>query len=294
MHEQWRYDIRGDHGTGGDYDDGQRPCARGERCADATTVRQDDRTLLREAALGYRTLCDRDRAFLVRCLDDLPKHYAALHRRIGDKGIATGERVTGTASAPIPLNIAISVWLDEIVLVVASWCERVEDVARLAGVTQIRRLHPDAIVESMCVTLSAHVDVLLSLPAEPMTRFVTISEAADYAAAGVPGQVHPDAGYAEVIPDLDGGDAADEFIRIHSRCRRMLGLVGKDIELPVACPSEACGWRGYMVRPDLGTGLADYAQCNRCGDTVTGDAYTRLIREAAAREAAQKPAKEAS
>jgi hypothetical protein len=144
----------------------------------------------------------------------------------------------------------------------------------------------------MCESLGAHLDVLFALGPEPMTRFVSLAEAAEYAAAGVPGHVHPAAGYAEVAPDLSGAEAGLELAKLTARCRWLLGLTSKDQKVGGRCLNPACELLDVLIRPDGSAGLADFVECSACGDRYTGDQYKLLMRDVYEQVVAQQ--KEAS
>lgn len=284
------YQTHTTHGVGDT--DGQRPCARGDRCLEADFSHGPDGMRVRQGALGYRALCDSDRTFLLTCVEALPGYYEELADRIGDKSSGHGEKVSGSREAPIPINVTVDELMVELVNVIASWAGRVEHVARLTSVFTDGPLRAAAgePVALMCQTLAAHLDVLLALTAEPMTRFVTLADAAKYAAAGVPGHVHPHAGYAEVTPDLSGADAGLEIIKLNGRCRWLLGYTGKDDRIGGRCLS--CEQLDVLIRPDGAAGLADHAECSACGARYYGDQYRLLMRDVYEQEIAHQ--KEAS
>lgn len=271
------------HSTPGSVEtsEGQRPCARGDRCLQSTAVRGDDGSWQRQPALGYRTFCEMDRAFLLSCIEQIPSYYAQLADRIGDKTPGKGPKVSGSRATPFPINLTVDELQNEIVIVVASWTGRVDLVADLHRVDTDRPLRANALepLTLMCETLAAHIDVLLALGPEPMTRFVTLTEAAEYAAAGVPGHVHPSAGYAEVAPDLSGAEAGLELAKLTARCRWLLGLTSKDEKVGGRCLNPACELLDVLVRPDGAAGLADFVECSACGAQYTGEQYKLLMRD---------------
>jgi hypothetical protein len=260
-------------------DDKQRPCARGERCAEATSVRGDGGKTVKEPALGYRSMCETDRAQVLRSLEQFPGYYARLGAAIGDKLAVEGERVSGSRTErPIPINTTVEAAMVDLVLIVASWTERVDEVAGLSGdaVAATRKGYArPGTVGAMCAILTAHVDALLALPAVPMTRYVPLRQAAEYAVQGVAGTVHVGAEYAEVAPFLDGGDAGVELLKLNTRCRNLLGLNSRDVEVPTAC--FGCDLKGVLYRPDGAAGLLDMVRCRNCGRVYEGGDFTRLM-----------------
>lgn len=274
-----RYWVHSQPEEPGASDDGQRPCARGERCAGATSVRQPDGKYKQVPTLGYRAFCDRCRDMILRCLEQIPDYHRDLRAMIGDKGQGTGPKVSGSRSAPLPINLTVDALVTDLVDIVASWAGRVSLVAGLHGTDADRRLraYADQPVKRMCLSLVAHVDVLLGLGPQPMTRFLSLADAATLP-AGTPGRVHPNAGYVEVLLDLDGAAAGLEFAGLNARCRSALGLTAKDEKINGRC--FACEQRDVLVRPDGSAGRMDHAECRACGAKYFGADYTLLMRQA--------------
>src|SRR6476659_10923391 len=94
-------------------DDGQRPCARGERCAEGTAVRLDDGTYRREPMLGYRSFCATDRSTVLRTVQGLPERYLRLALTLGDKGSGTAPKVSGSRTPPVPVRVDVDALMAE-------------------------------------------------------------------------------------------------------------------------------------------------------------------------------------
>lgn len=248
--------------------DDQKPCARGDRCAERTNG---------QPALGPRAFCATDHQIVGRALTWLPAAYVDLHQRLGERTTSRTERVSSSRTPAVPINLAVDSLLTDMVGLLESWAERVRHVARLSErSTEKSRHRRDAVVVVTAVqTLTAHLDVLLALPAEPMPRFLQLRDAAALA-DGVTGIVRA----YDVIanPELSGADAGLEILHLHARARSMLGLTPRHEDLPVPCWS--CGLKAVR-RWDGSAGLADEAECSGCGETYTHDRYTLLIRQVA-------------
>lgn len=217
-----------------------RECARADRCAHAWT----DETGARRGAWGPRALCDTDRRILADTIRDLPRLYAHLWLMLGDH--PTGPRPYTTAhptTAPLPLNLGVDALMRGVYDMVASWEERVRDVARLpardtAGPHPRPRLLADA-----ARTLAAHVDVLLALQPAPMVRrYDRADQVPDGAVIIQTGD-----GHTVAVQDLDGAAAARELFAAAARCRSRIGLTVRTEMLPgVACPT--CGMVAVVRR----------------------------------------------
>lgn len=283
-------------------DDGQRPCARGERCMEAESVRQADGRYTLTPALGYRAFCVSDREFVLRCVEDLPRYFTELGDRIGDKATGQGPKVSGSRNSPILINLTVDELRVEMVNLVSSWAGRVYRVANLTGIDTERSLadrvrygaqltaYVDDAFNRMCETLGAHLDALLALDTEPMTRYMTVAEA-DELPDDVPVHRNYWAGYAEACLDRSGADAGLEIIRLNGRCRWILGYTGKDEKIAGRCFS--CDQLDVLVRPDSSVGLMDHAECSACGTRYFGAEYANLLRDTYERELAKQREKKA-
>jgi hypothetical protein len=258
--------------------DGQRPCARGERCA--------SRDAGKNPLLGPRTFCAADRAHIATCLGWLPEAYVELYLRLAEKGSGGHDKVSGSRDHSVPPNLGVDALMVEIIHLVASWDDRVRAVANLSEPgrrVSSRRMDAGVPLSRMVATLSAHLDAALALEPEPMMRYIPISQAADLP-PGTIGWVRPAADYAEVMLDLSGAEFGLEILTVHRKIRHLLGLTPKHQDLPVPCWS--CGVKAVR-RWDGGAGLADEAECGECGETYTNERYGLLMAEVARRQQAK-------
>ncbi|MGI5201681.1 hypothetical protein ACQEU6_08875 [Spirillospora sp. CA-108201] len=270
-------------------DDDRRPCVRGTRCDSAMIVWENGHTL-RLPALGYRTLCDADRAGLKRTIIALPGLYDVANSMLGDHPApqhGADARPTGRPTPPTLVNTGMDELMRTAYHLVASWYERVDTVAGGRGYTtaQTGRLNHQAAIREMAWCLAKNIDALLALRPAEMVRYISL-QAADELPDGEMVRRHYAAGYATWFPAMDGGDACNELMDLAARARRRLGLTGSDVDLPVPCTQPDCGERGHMVRPDGAVGLEDYAVCRSCGhryeDTPDDPAFSDLMKDVAA------------
>lgn len=257
-------------------EDGQRACVRGEHCAGRKTVLEDGKPVV-VAAPTYTAYCVADRSRIVNCLNDVPRRYRELGERIGDAGQtqAAGVRVSGggATSARLPINLGVDAFQRYILEVLESWEERVRIAARLSDVDGNRRSY--MAVKAASGILSAHVDVLLSLPAETMARSKDLAHVGELS-EGVTGVVHPYAGWVSLNDDLDGIAAGEEILRLHYRCLARLGLTPRHHDLLTAC------WDCELPRLrrwDGTAGLADHVVCRQCRSEYLADRLARLMVE---------------
>lgn len=252
-------------------DDVQRPCARGKRCA--------SRNQNKEPALGPRALCSADRDFLVAAIEKLPEMYLELYMILGEKGAGGGDgpRVSGGGKTPpIPIRPDVDALMRQIVDVLSSWEERVTVVARLSGPdTSLSRSRRGGVaMTSTCRTLTAHVDALLALEAEPMMRDTDIAGHERLPEDAV-GMVHTSAGWISYQTSLGGAEAAQEVFALHAACRSKLGYTRRSVLLRSRCWD--CDASGHLVREDGAAGLDDFVTCRACRTEYKGERLALLV-----------------
>ncbi|MGA4989903.1 hypothetical protein [Nonomuraea bangladeshensis] len=242
------------HSAPDDIDDGQRECARGDRCSAPRLAQENGRTV-RLPALTYQAFCPQDRNAISKALHDLPELYVRVHQRL-DKtfaAVAGGPIVAVSKTAPVPLSLAADELLRLILATLVSWEERVRTVARLRPLDTAtsRQRRDGAIFTQSWTILAAHLDALLALDAEPMLRDGELT-------------------------DLDGADAGLDLLDLAHRCRRFL----TDTRQPARHLSGVycdCGYAElYEVLDDDGQPAG--ARCRQCRAEYDQETYTDLTR----------------
>ncbi|MFG1963120.1 hypothetical protein [Nonomuraea sp. NPDC049028] len=235
-------------------DQGQRECARGDRCSDPRLVAQGAKTV-RLPALTYQAFCHQDRNAVAKALNDLPMLFVRVHQRL-DKTFAAaggGPIVAMSKTAPVPLSLPADELLRLLLATLVSWEERVRTVARLAVLDTVtsRRRRDGAILTQAWTILAAHLDALLALPAEPMPR-------------------------GDSIEDLSGVDAGLELLHLAYRCRAFLTDTKRAARhlSGVYCD---CGFAElYEVLDD--DGRPDGARCRTCRCEYDQEEYSELTK----------------
>jgi hypothetical protein len=248
--------VTGDAGT---LDSGQRRCARGDWCLlrTVTTTAGEPQII---PAPTWRSFCESDRDDISRCLDDLPAGYVRLAHELGEK--SRGGQVVRVPFGPrLPLSGHVDALMRLLAETLLSWEERLRDVARLAVLdTQLSRHRNQArAVRDAAKVLGAHLDAVLALQPGPMTRD-------DY------GEI--------VIADLDGGDAGLEILRLHYRCRAVLGEVRARPESLDGVPCKQCGDIALerAEPPSDPAAEAMHSRCASCGAGMTLKDYASWVR----------------
>ena len=266
-------------------DEGQRPCARGSWCASSAVVFDNpDGSGRRVPAYGSRAFCERDRSLVAASLDELPGQYAHLHAELGNP--ASRSRAVRVPFGPrILIRLDVDALMRAIAESVISWHERVAAVASLSFPSARRR---DGYAVGRAVTiLGAHLDAMLALTPEPVTRAWDLRDLRENPLPdSAPGVVH--AVYAEICLDLDGGDAGMEIITLRSLSRTILGETkAKPRELAgVPCRADDCGLRA-LVRAEPPSDPADeghWSECLACGDKMVEKEYYDWVALCAAYE----------
>lgn len=277
-----------------------RPCARGEYCGSYELVTEDGKTR-REPARSYQPFCPKDRRCIETDLRQLPGQFVLLAAEIG-RPAGSGQAVRVPFGPRIPLRVDVDTLMRAIAESLCSWHERVAQAADLSyPSTTLDPLRRDAIaVRDASRALAERVDALLALPPAPMGRNVPleteavpggdgkvrrvllIAEAGRWEglAEGTLGKrrVHRDAGWADVIADLDGADAGTEIFTLRYLCRAVLGETRAKPEelLGVPCRQwEECG-RMSLRRAELPSdpdAPVWWSECSECGDRLTEEEY---------------------
>lgn len=224
-------------------------------------------------------LCWHDVVVAAASLSGVPAHQAVTRRRVVQRTQAVVQRTTFPR-------------LD-------GETERGEFVvvAPVQVTEPLDRPAPDAgagvAITSACRTLAAHVDTLLRLPPEPVTRVVAASKVLAresdrrfVAPAAAPpavqslarplldddtvGQVRAD-GRALVIVEIDGVGAALELFALSRDIRRTLGQSRGATVLDRACPNPECGQPGLVLLQG-----ADEVVCGSCGERWGAADWRRL------------------
>lgn len=165
-------------------------------CANESCGRPDENGDWQRTA-ATRTFCDRCEHRIADVLRDLPGWYVNLHVHLGDASVG-GEKVSGSRSAPVPLNLEVEALIADLEGTLVSW----ENALRAAWgwPAKMDPAGPPGVrFQATCRWLGAALTPLLAFP---------------------------------------GGDAAgQELLDLGARCRRMLGETRLVHRLPAPCPS---------------------------------------------------------
>jgi hypothetical protein len=254
----------------------QHPCARGQHCSGRTTTLNDAGEKVETPALCHATFCLKCRNQVERALLEIPELWVRLHGELGTKGRAN-ERVKVSSGAPIPLRGDVDALLREHIHILASWDERVRCDQHLAMPdTQFSHTRPDhgRQMTALIRTLTAHLDTLLALPADAMSRSYSLHGDLGKIPEGCYGRSNRIGGYAEVTVDLSGADAGEEILRLRYLTLAKLGETRMRERLDVPCPDPACDM--LMLERVQGSDYA--AECRACGRLLTSPEYLQWVK----------------
>ncbi len=234
----------------------------------------DDGETVTTPALGYDVFCRSDRDMIARTLTGIPEMWVRVHQELSVKAAGT-EWVSGSRTALVPPNMAADALMREVIAVLVSWEERVRQAAGLTlPDTQLARRRRDSVAVTSAVrTLSAHLDRLVALPAEPMSRAFELHNL-DRIPEGAYGRTNTIAGYADVTVDLSGADAGEEILGLSRRCKAFLGETRMKEALDAPCPDPSCD--GYTLERVQGSNYD--AECKACGRLLSATEYKQWVR----------------
>jgi hypothetical protein len=297
----------------------ERGCARGDYCQEATVRWVDDR---REAVpkRGPRAFCDTDTREIASALVAFPRQYATLRADLTElRSAQANARPVFGPRLPIPADIDAAT--RQLRFSVGSWQDRVLAVPGITIPPPAEDADPDEKPDATEVRdavrlLHRNLGALLALDDALMIRHMPIPPRADkltptgrddYLPSG---QLAPRRPGVAPIPDhvahqvrnarlirigvdsvtveghFDGAAAGLEILRLHYRCRVILGEVEPRPEnLPgVAC--YKCGHKALRRAdpPPTDSEVLYYSQCKVCGHQMTEPAYRTHLERLAALE----------
>jgi hypothetical protein len=281
-------------------DDDAGECRQRQWCAGAVAACGEGGEQARRGAPTYQAFCPSDRGKVAAALAAIPRDYAALGAELGNPGQAPGA-VRSPFGPRIPLRLGIEALMRAMAESVTSWHDR---VAGLYSLTELpdrdgesRRIARDGwLVDRAVRVLSplgeeSRLDALLALAPEPMRR------AATHRLVQLLGDDAPDgtvrSGYVSLRPDLDGGDAGLEILRLRHMTRAVLGETrDRPAELlGIPCRREECDMLA-LRRADLPDDPGEdppWSACAVCGDILTEAEYRDWVKRCAQWARARQP-----
>ena len=224
--DSYRERTRAGHNADSDAEAAGDPCTRGNFCSGRRiVVEAGERKVV--PARTYGPFCTACRGLIASCLSELPPAYV----RLGEETPEMHRSGFGGHSPfgpRLPMSPVYSDLQRAIAEILASWNERVRDVARLSVLdTKLSRLRSQsAAVDEYATVLGAHLTVLLALEPGPMMRSVPLKS-----------HIDPD---LVTMLILGGQDAGEEILRLHRSALLVLGEIVKQRETLDGVPCKRC------------------------------------------------------
>jgi hypothetical protein len=183
----------------------------------------------------------------------------ALSVAIGDKRVGASEKVSGSKSPPIPLNVDVEAAQEAVVWWLQIAAARIAEKLGIDEPEAQSRITTEhaRIVEACVRLLRPHVDTLLASPEDSVRVWRRTGESSSFV-------------------DKSGIDIAAELVRAHRNARRILGATTPRFRLSMPCP--ACSSPSLFRRVDkTDAGVRDEVSCDACRVMWTHDHYLRLV-----------------
>ena len=264
--------------------EGTRACSRGEFCASADRERQDDGSMRRTPAMGYRAFCDTDRDLIGRCLALFPSLHERLSAWVGD--FLTAEVLVRAPFGPsVLIRVDIDGLMRHLVEVACSWHERVAAVAGLAPPdtqqTRARELgmRSGQLLAPACEVIGAHLDALLALEPEPMVR-----PRVSWLSSVVPDAAVQGAWRDCLSVVLGGAEAGNEVLRLDYLGRASLLETEPAPVRLLGVPCRSCDRRTLRrAAPPQHEGDPEWhSECFMCRDLLSYEEYAQWVKRNAA------------
>lgn len=261
-----------------DDDEGGTSCACDRQCAE-----RDYQGIPKR---GPRAFCDTDRDWIGTAIRSLPETYVLL-RGLLVPSMQQEEHVSGSREAPVPVNLDVQAFMQQVVHVALSWEDQVRAVARLSDLPD-GGVRDGAALARACRLLAGtgrrdssgypdtgYLDTLLSLPPESKERFFPPNLKLGSLAPGTRIRVDT-SGDAWGETEMDGTAAGLEFLRLHGRARGMIGFTRQRRRL-TEVPCDGCRGKTLVQWEAKAGGWEPVVRCSACPTSYTGAAYDLLL-----------------
>lgn len=267
------------HVTGITAEEGQRPCARGERCASAKTAEQPDGTRVRVPGFTYQAFCPACTDLIVQALADLPGAYGRIEDEYGSPVRRYDQAVRVPFGPSVPIRLDVDALQREAPPVIGGWAARVRSVP---GLHLSRPEHgdpatPEGFAEA-CKVLRTHPGPLLSLQPGWMTRTYRLPlDEETEALIGDEEIVRAGDDYVSVQVLCDGATAGGEILRLAWKSTAVLGELRARPQELTGVPCRADNYcPGPLARaepPPDPDDPGDYSVCMKCRHRMREDEY---------------------
>jgi hypothetical protein len=278
------------------------PCACGQRCAERDYQGQPKR--------GPRAFCETDRDYIGTVIRRLPETYVLL-RGLLVPAMEQDERVSGSREAPVPMNLDVQAFMQQVVHVALSWEDQVRAFASLSDPDECPACKGDgetgqgacaaclgagkvktrdgAALARACRLLggtghrdssgcmdTGYLDKLLLLPPEPKERFIQPDRKVSDLPPGTFVRIDSSGDAWGEAEDMDGTAAGLEFLRLDGRARGILGFTRQRRRI-TEVPCDGCRGKTLVQQEAKLGGWEPVVRCTACPVSYTGAAYDLLM-----------------
>jgi len=205
------------------------------------------------------TICESCERSVVRVVEDSPEMWVSLELAIGDRSRRIGERVGGTPSPRINLNVAVEDVQGRLVEALVLAAARVSESLGVDDPQLKSRANAEQarVVQACTRLLRPHIGKLLDSPSDATVQWRRTGESHHWV-------------------DKSGIDLAADLVRVHRDGRRELGATTPRFRLSMPCPQ--CASVSLFRRVDkTDDGVRDSVTCDACGISWSHDSYLRLV-----------------
>jgi hypothetical protein len=258
--------------------EGQRACARQERCSAKT--RDDDGTW--HPARAYAPFCPADTTRITQDAEALPKAWERLAARIGDPA-RTGRAVRVPPGSRVLVNPEIDALLRLIADLAGGWAARTRAIP---GLSLSRPGHPHGTAERVgedCDVLATQTVPLLALPSSSMARTWTWpagSPMPDWLEAEIGDLhiLHIGDGWVRALTELGGEAAGLDVLDLHRDASRLLKETPAPPEYLDGIPCRSCEAMSALAiieqpPPEPEKPPPPWCRCTDCRDEMTRKEY---------------------
>lgn len=270
-------------------EEGQRPCARGQRCASAKNTEQPDGTTVRVPGFTYQVFCPACTDRIVEALKELPAAYVRIEEEYGTPVRRSEQSVRSPFGPSVPIRLDVDALQRAAPPIIGGWAARVRSVP---GLQLSAAEHPPDTPEGFaeaCRVLRLHPEPMFALQPGWMSRTYRLPLDEETEALIEDKEIlHAGDDFVTVQVPCDGATAGNEILDLQWRSTVVLGeLRTKPQELiGVPCRADGCGYMS-LARAEPPSDPDDpgsYSICLRCRDRMSEDDYREWVALCAAYE----------
>lgn len=240
--------------------DDRHRCLSGRQCRFATMeVVDGEKQRVLPLTEKPDTLCTGCISSLRRFIDEAPETWLSLQEALGDRSMRAGEKVSGTKSPPIPIDVEVDAAKEALTEWLIAAAARVAETMGVDDPQPKSRTDDEQhrIIDACTRLVAPNVDRLLDSPMDAVTVWRRTGESTTFV-------------------DMSGVDIALELDKVNTRIRRILGTTTPKQWLSLYCPD--CDTKTLYRTVDVrGDGkVRDEVSCATCQLSWPYERYSQL------------------